>query len=71
MATRLLHVVPACIGAQLLCNNPTLVPGFLILHISNKSSLFRKQSNPGICDGPYKQGYFFIIITTPREFELP
>ena len=23
MATPLLHVVPACIGAQLLCNNPT------------------------------------------------
>ena len=23
MATHLLHVVPACIGAQLLCNNPT------------------------------------------------
>ena len=26
MATRLLHVVPACIGAQLLCNNPASPP---------------------------------------------
>ena len=43
MATRLLHVVPACIGAQLFCNNPTCPPKNVIQQGGGKTTTTTKE----------------------------